>query len=153
MEIIYKRLTDLKPYENNPRKNKQAVNAVAKSIRDLGFRVPLVIDTDDVIVCGHTRYEALKKLGWSDAPCIIADDLTEEQIKAFRLADNQVAEFATWDVPKLEIEIDELGVDMSQYGFMIGKAIKDTGIELDLSAFEDEEFDTTCPECGFRFNR
>ncbi|MBR2882678.1 MAG: ParB N-terminal domain-containing protein, partial [Prevotella sp.] len=142
MEIIYKKLTDLKPYENNPRKNKQAVNAVAKSIRDLGFRVPLVIDTDDVIVCGHTRYEALKKLGWSDVPCIVADDLTEEQIKAFRLADNQVAEFATWDVPKLEVEIDELGVDMSQYGFMIGKAIKDTGIELDLSAFEDEEFDT-----------
>lgn len=153
MEIIYKKLSDLKPYDSNPRKNKKAVEAVAKSIKDLGFRVPLVIDNKDVIVCGHTRYEALKKLGWTEVPCVIADDLSEEQIKAYRLADNQVAEFATWDVAKLEMEISELGVDMSDYGFIVGKALKDNGVEIDLSTFDDEEFDTTCPECGFRFNR
>ena len=153
MKITYKQLSELVPYANNPRHNKKAVDVVAKSIKDCGFRVPLVIDRNNVIVCGHTRYEALKKLGYKEAPCVIADDLNEEQIKAYRLADNQVAQFSKWDNVKLELEIEELGIDLSEYGFMIGKSLKTTGIELDLSAFDDDEFDTECPECGFRFNR
>lgn len=153
MEITYKLLTELKPYANNPRDNKKAVDVVAKSIKDCGFRVPLVIDVNNVIVCGHTRYEALKKLGYKEVPCIIADDLNDEQIKAYRLADNQVAQFATWDEVKLETEINELGIDLGEYGFMIGKALNTNGVEIDLSMFDDDEFNCECPECGFRFNR
>ncbi len=88
MEIVYKKIGELKPYENNPRKNDEAVDAVAASISEFGWKVPVVIDTDNVIVAGHTRYKAAKKLGIEDIPCIVADDLSEEQVKAFRLADN-----------------------------------------------------------------
>ena len=83
LEIIYKNIKDLKPYLKNARKNDKAVKYVAKSIEEFGFKVPVIIDKDGVIVCGHTRYKASKKLGYNEIPCIIADDLTEEQIKAF----------------------------------------------------------------------
>ena len=85
-------LADIKPYEKNPRKNDSAVDAVANSIKEFGFKVPVVIDADNVIVCGHTRFKAAQKLGLESVPCIIADDLSPEQIKAFRLADNKVAD-------------------------------------------------------------
>ena len=88
MEIIEKRLNELTPYKNNPRKNDQAVDAVAASIKAFGFKVPIVIDRDGVIVCGHTRAKAAKKLKLESVPCVVADDLTEEEIKAFRIADN-----------------------------------------------------------------
>lgn len=120
MEIINKSLTDLKPYENNPRNNDEAVDVVAASIKEFGFKVPIIIDNDNVIVCGHTRYKAAKKLKLENVPCIIADDLTEAQIKAFRLADNKVSEKATWneDLKFLELsEIEPLGIDMLQFGF------------------------------------
>ena len=86
MEIINKNISDLKPYENNPRNNDEAVDVVAASIKEFGFKVPIIIDNDNVIVCGHTRYKAAKKLKLENVPCIIADDLTDAQIKAFRLA-------------------------------------------------------------------
>ena len=92
MEIIYKNINDLIPYENNPRLNDEAVEYVKNSIKEFGFKVPIVIDKDNVIIAGHTRIKASKELGIKDIPCIIADDLTEEQVKAFRLADNKVAE-------------------------------------------------------------
>ena len=82
MQVIEKKLKDIKPYEKNPRKNDNAVDAVAASIKEFGFRVPVVIDNTGVIVCGHTRYKAAKKLGLETVPCVIADDLTDEQIKA-----------------------------------------------------------------------
>ena len=88
MEIKNLKIQDLKPYEKNPRKNDEAVNFVAESIKQFGFKVPIIIDKNNVIVAGHTRFKAAKKLGISEVPCIVADDLTEEQIKAFRLADN-----------------------------------------------------------------
>ena len=84
------------PYEKNPRKNDDAVKYVAESIQQFGFKVPIVIDTNGVIIAGHTRYKASKKLGLKEVPCIIADDLTEEQIKAYRLADNKVSELSEW---------------------------------------------------------
>lgn len=87
-EVVYKKVKDLKPYDKNPRKNAKAVDAVAESIRQFGFKVPIVIDKDNVIVCGHTRWKASKKLGLEEVPCVVASDLTKEQIKAFRLADN-----------------------------------------------------------------
>ena len=94
MQIVEKKITEIKQYEKNPRKNDSAVDAVASSISQFGFKNPSVIDKDNVIVCGHTRYKAAKKLRLDTVPCVIADDLTEEQIKAYRLADNKVSELA-----------------------------------------------------------
>lgn len=118
MDIIELGVDELIPYENNPRKNDEAVDKVALSISAFGFKVPIVIDANNVIVTGHTRLKAAKKLGIKTVPCIKADDLTDEQIKAFRLADNKVAEFSEWDDEKLMKELEALGdIDMSLYGF------------------------------------
>lgn len=118
MDILEMNVDDLIPYENNPRKNDAAVEKVALSISAFGFKVPIVIDSNNVIVTGHTRAKAAKKLGLTTVPCIKADDLTDEQIKAFRLADNKVSEFSEWDDEKLLAELEALGdVDMSLYGF------------------------------------
>ena len=106
MRIIDVSISNLIPYENNPRLNAEAVGKVAASIKEFGFKVPLVIDANNVIVCGHTRYKAAKELGLASVPCVVADDLTEEQIKAYRLADNKVAEFAKWDFEALEFELN-----------------------------------------------
>ena len=119
MEIVYKKIGEVIPYENNPRKNDDAVDYVAKSIKEFGFKVPIIIDKDNVIVTGHTRLKAAKKLGLDEVPTIKADDLSEEQIKAFRLADNKVSEFATWDDDLLNIELQDLDIDMSDFGFDI----------------------------------
>lgn len=118
MQVVEKKLNEIKPYEKNPRKNDSAVDAVAASIREFGFRVPVVIDKDGVIVCGHTRYKAAKKLKLDTVPCVIADDLTEEQIKAYRLADNKVSELAEWDIDLLGDELGEIfDIDVSEFGF------------------------------------
>ena len=132
MEIINKKLTELIPYKNNPRKNDEAVKYVANSIRDFGFKVPIVIDKNNVIVAGHTRYKASQQLGLKEVPCIVADDLTEEQIKAFRLADNKVSEFADWDFTILTEELENLDIDMEQFGF------EDLEIEKEQEIIEDE---------------
>ena len=117
MKIIDKKLSELTPYANNPRLNDGAVDAVAASIKAFGFKVPCVIDKDGVIVAGHTRLKAAQKLGLKTVPCIVADDLTPEQIKAFRLADNKVGELAEWDFEKLDLELEELDFDMTPFGF------------------------------------
>ena len=116
---VYERLIDeLIPYENNPRRNEAAVDAVAASISEFGFKVHVIVDSDGVIVAGHTRVKAAKKLGLETVPVIVADDLSEEQIKAFRLADNKTAEMAEWDFTKLEEELQEISeIDMSEFGF------------------------------------
>ena len=119
MQINYIQIGELKPYKNNPRKNDGAVDAVAASIREFGFKVPIVIDKDREIVAGHTRYKAAMKLGLDKIPCIVADDLSPEQIKAFRLADNKTAELAEWDIDMLNIELDDIQLDMSMFGFDI----------------------------------
>lgn len=92
MNIVQLPIEELTPYENNPRNNKKAIKYVANSIHDFGFKSPIILDTNKVIICGHTRYEAAKVLGYTHVPCIIASDLTESQVKAYRLADNKVAE-------------------------------------------------------------
>lgn len=118
MKIIEKKLSDLIPYENNPRNNDGAVDAVAASIKEFGFKVPIVIDKANVIVAGHTRFKASEKLGLEKVPCIVADDLTEQQIKAYRLADNKVGELADWDFGALEMELEGIDeIDMEQFGF------------------------------------
>ena len=118
MNIIEKNLKDIKPYDKNPRKNDNAVEYVANSIKEFGFQQPIVIDKDGVIVAGNTRYKASKKLGLEKVPCIIADDLTDEQIKAYRLVDNKVSELADWDIDLLGEELDGIfDIDMSDFGF------------------------------------
>src|SRR5699024_9563372 len=97
LKMVYKKIEEILLYENNPRNNDEAVDAVAESIQEFGFKIPIVISGDNVIVAGHTRIKAAKKLGMEEVPCIIADDLNDEQIRAFRLADNKSAEIATWD--------------------------------------------------------
>ena len=105
------------PYENNPRKNDKAVETVAKSIEEFGFKNPIIIDKNNVIVCGHTRYKAAKKLGLEDVPVIVADDLTDDQIKAFRLVDNKTSELASWDEELLIQELLNIDLDMTQFNF------------------------------------
>lgn len=117
MQIVEKSLNELTPYKNNPRKNDNAVDAVAASIKAFGFKVPIVIDKEGVIVCGHTRAKAAKKLKIKTVPCVIADDLTEDEIKAFRLADNKVGELAEWDLPALDLELADIDFDMGEFGF------------------------------------
>ena len=119
MKIVNKKINEIKPYENNPRFNDDAVEKVANSIKEFGFKVPIVIDKDGVIVAGHTRYKASIELGLEEVPCIVADDLTEEQIKAFRLADNKVAELSSWNTDKLGEELKglDLDLDMTDFGF------------------------------------
>jgi site-specific DNA-methyltransferase (adenine-specific) len=118
MNFVEKKLTEIYPYKNNPRNNDGAVDAVAASIKEFGFKVPIVVDSRGEIIAGHTRYKASLKLGLDKVPCIIADDLSPEQIKAFRLADNKVGELAEWDFDLLKGELDGiLDIDMSGFGF------------------------------------
>ena len=163
MEYIRKRLSELKPYENNPRKNDAAVNAVAESIRQCSYITPIIVDENHVIIAGHTRYKALVALGESEAECLVCDGLTEEQKKKYRFLDNKTGEKATWDLMKLEVELE--GLDLEGFDFF-GMAVNlpvdgdGTGInkeltgstELDTEVFGDEEFKYECPNCGFRFN-
>ena len=138
MEIEIVNINDLVPYENNPRQNDEAVAGVKESIKEFGFKVPMVIDQNNVIVCGHTRYKASKELGLTEIPCIRANDLTDEQIKAFRLADNKVGEVAEWDFDKLNIELGEIDeIDMSNFGFELA----DIEISPDEDINEDEDPD------------
>lgn len=129
MNVQEIKLKDIKPYEKNPRKNDQSVDKVANSIKEFGFKVPIVIDKNNVIVCGHTRYKAAKKLGLSVVPCVVADDLTEEQIKAYRLADNKVGEDSEWDIDLLGEELDGIfDIDMSDFGFDLSEDEEETEI-------------------------
>ena len=120
METITKKVSELIPYINNPRNNDDAIDAVASSIKNFGFKVPIVVDSNNEIINGHTRFKAAKKLGLETVPVIVANDLTPEQIKAFRLADNKVGEIATWDEDALAVELEELknlDFDMSEFEF------------------------------------
>ena len=135
MKIVNLKTEQLIPYINNPRHNDDAVDKVAASIKEFGFKVPIIINKDNVIVTGHTRLKAAKKLGIEEVPCIIADDLTDAQIKAFRIADNRVSEYAEWneDLLKVELEqleemdfdLDELNIDYSDFDLDIGEDIEE----------------------------
>ena len=117
MNIINMMIDDLKPYANNPRFNDDAVEYVANSIKEFGFKVPIIVDKNNEIVAGHTRYKACKELGLKEVPCIVADDLNEEQVKAFRLADNKVSEKALWNNDLLIDELQDLDINMEDFGF------------------------------------
>lgn len=117
LSIEYLNTADLIPYENNPRNNDEAVQYVANSIKEFGFKVPIIVDRKNVIVAGHTRLKAAIQLGMEEIPCVRADDLTDDQVKALRLADNKVSEIATWDLDALALELDDINIDMSEFGF------------------------------------
>lgn len=118
ISLNYRNPRELKPYKKNPRINDQAVEAVKNSIQEFGFKIPMVIDKNDVVVCGHTRLKAALELRMKEVPCVVADDLDDEQIKALRLADNKVSELAEWDFDLLNEEIQEIfNIDMEQFGF------------------------------------
>lgn len=118
IKIIYKSTDKIVPYKNNPRLNDEAVEPVANSIKQFGFKVPIIVDSNNIVVAGHTRLKAAKQLGMDKVPCIIASDLTEEQIRAFRLVDNKVSELADWDYEKLEEELANINsIDMNIFDF------------------------------------
>ena len=135
-----KKVDELIPYENNPRNNADAVPYVKESIKQFGFKVPIIIDKDNVIIAGHTRLLAAKELGYTEVPCIVADDLTEEQVKAFRLADNKVAEFAEWDMDKLMEEIAGIGDDFNLDDLGFGDIIQEDEEEPHDDDFDADEF-------------
>ena len=145
VQIKMIRVDDLIPYENNPRRNDDAVPLVKESIKEFGFRVPLVIDRENVIVTGHTRLRAAIELGIEELPCIVADDLTEEQIAAFRLVDNRVADMALWDNARLEEEIADItGINMALFGFN-EKMVEDINFEkIGVKRHK-------CPKCGYEW--
>lgn len=124
--IVTMDMMELTPYEGNPRDNEAAVESVKNSIQNFGFLVPIVVDSDNVIVAGHTRYEAATRLGLTEVPCIVAEHLTDEQIKAFRIIDNKVSELARWDMDALSTEIT---------------ALADSGIQFTEMGFDQDEID------------
>lgn len=157
MQLIQVDINDIKPYKNNPRKNTEAIKYVANSIEQFGFKVPIVIDKNHVIVAGHTRYEAAKRLNMENVPCVMADDLTDEEVKAYRLADNKVAEKSIWDFDLLSVELNEIfDLDMTDFGFNMADDLvldvddddflKDTEITKEKKAKK-----IVCPHCGEEF--
>jgi len=118
LEIIQRNIFDITPYANNPRINKDSVDSLVEAITNFGFLVPIILDNNNVIVTGHTRLLAAKKIGLKEVPCINAEHLTESQIKQFRLVDNKIAEMSSWDIDKLGGEISEtaeLGIDFKGF--------------------------------------
>jgi ParB-like chromosome segregation protein Spo0J len=130
MDIKMVKIDDIVPYENNPRHNADAIEPVKESIRQFGFKVPMILDKENVIVAGHTRYEAAKALGMTEVPVIYADDLSEEQVRAFRIADNKTADFSMWDNKKLLEELE--GLEDFFTGFNMDEIMDGAG-ELDES--------------------
>ena len=137
INIIYKKIDELKPYKNNPRKNDKAVKAVADSIKEFGFKVPIILDSNMEIIAGHTRLKAAKRLKYKEVPCIIADDLTPDQVRAFRLVDNKVGELAEWDIDLLNIELSEIELDLTPFEFKIEKTVND---------IEEDDYEVVVPD-------
>lgn len=141
MNIINLKINEIKPYEKNPRQNDQAVKAVAESIKQFGFQQPIVVDKNKVIIVGHTRHKAAKKLGLEEVPCVIADNLTEKQVKKYRLADNKVGELAEWDEELLWAELQDIGIGEGMEDFGFDEAdfnIEDDNIEVEEDYYEPE---------------
>ena len=138
-KVTYMDADSLIPYANNPRLNDNAVDAVAASIKEFGFKVPIVVDGENVVINGHTRLKAAHELGLKQVPVIVADDLTPEQAKAFRLADNKTGELAQWDMAKLGIELEGIDeIDMGEFGFDIDFGGIDLG-DMDIEGDDCEQ--------------
>ena len=142
LKVQYWPIDDVHPYPNNPRNNDEAVEYVANSIREFSFQQPIVVDIDGTIIAGHTRLKAAKRLGMDTVPVVVADNLTPAQVNAYRLADNKVAEAATWDMEALAVELEGLEVDfdMTMFDFKIGQEDADT--EYHSEDYSDKFTDT-----------
>ena len=151
MKILNINIKDIKPYEKNPRKNDEAVKYVANSIKEFGFKQPIVIDKNNVIVAGHTRYKASLELGLEEVPCVMADDLTDEQVKAYRLADNKVAEASDWDLDLLDEELEDIfDIDMKDFGFNFENDETNESLyttEINIPQYEVTGEDVTLKQC------
>lgn len=151
MELVTLKLTDIKPYDRNARKNDQAVDAVAESIRQCEYVAPIIVDENHVILAGHTRWKALKKLGRTEAECVVKSGLTDDQKRKYRLLDNKTAELADWDFDLLADELE---------GLDFGDLELDWGVEapdFDFPQNEDQKIangndgTVVCPKCGFEW--
>ena len=155
LEIKYIPIEEITPYKNNPRINEDAIPFVMNSIKEFGFKNPIILDKNNIVVAGHTRLESAKRLKMEEIPCIYADDLTEEQIKAYRLADNKVSEKSMWDYDKLEEELDNiLDIDMSKFDFNIDNfeiEIPEEKEETEKSTETKDKHEHICPNCGLKF--
>ena len=163
IEMVTLKTEEVTPYAHNPRKNDGAVRAVQESIRQCGYVNPIVIDEENVILAGHTRYKALKAQKVAEIECMRVTGLTEEEKKKYRFLDNKTGEKAVWDILKLAEELE--GVDLEGFDFF-GKTADiieedETGagqkheasgsIEYGVGSFGDDKFKYQCPKCGFRF--
>lgn len=158
MELKKIKLSEIKPYERNARKNDDAVEYVIKSIKQCEYIAPIILDENNVILAGHTRYKALKKLGYKEAECVIKEGLTEEQKKKYRLLDNKTSEFAEWDFDLLEDELTDLdfgdldidwGIPNTEFEENNEHLREQEGIDLD--EYESNKKQVECPSCGFKF--
>lgn len=149
MNIVNVKIKEIKQYENNPRINDDAVEYVANSIKEFGFKVPIILDKNNVIVTGHTRVKACLKLGIKEVPCIYANDLNDEQIKAFRLADNKVGEIAKWDFELLDEELEEIkDIDMENFDFLESGIEWDNVQDIDIQNYNQPKHTMLeCPHC------
>lgn len=151
IRISWVPIEEIKPYENNPRNNDEAVQYVAASIQEFGFRAPILLDQANVIIAGHTRYKAAKKLGMKQVPCIWVDDLTEEQVRAFRIADNKTAEMSEWDEDILGKEMAQIiNIDMTLFGFegedtQLGDELEDDKYTMEVK-IPQYQITGECPE-------
>lgn len=155
-KLIKVSLDEIIPYENNPRKNDKAVGAVSESIRQTGYNNPIVVDENMVILAGHTRVKSLKKLGTKEVEVFQVTGLDEETKRKYRLLDNKVGEYASWDYVALSEEMQGLDWDGLELDWGLdGRDDSDAefeNTEYEEEEFGDEEFEYECPECGFRFN-
>jgi len=161
MNIVMRNTDDIKPYEKNPRVNDRAIAAVARSIVEFGFQQPIVVDADDVIIVGHTRWRAAKKIGMKMVPVVVADKLTPAQVKAYRIADNQTNTLADWDDALLLGELNALKddeFDLSALGFADDELLKRMAADNTQGPTEFAEVDEniptehSCPRCGYKWS-
>lgn len=150
MSVVMMDISEIEPYENNPRLNEGSVDYVANSLLRFGWKQPIVVDRDKVIIAGHTRYKAAKKLGMMKVPVLIADDLTDEEVKAYRLADNKAGESSLWDFDKLDVELSGIGIDMGDFGFRTQdfEWNDEEGISEENYGGPVEQVSLVCPACG-----
>lgn len=149
MELVELALADIVPYENNPRRNDGAVDAVAESIRQCTYVAPIIVDENSVILAGHTRYKALKKLGRMSAEVVVKRGLTEEQKRKYRLLDNKTGEIAGWDFAMLEDELSELDFDSFDFGFdSVPQETNFADLFEPSEPKEKEPKKIQCPHCG-----
>lgn len=164
MIIKYRKIDELKEYQNNPRDNDAAVEKVAESIRQFGFNVPILVDENGVIVAGHTRLKAARSLGMEEVPVIVLDELDDDLVRQYRIVDNKTAELSCWDFFRLNAELESITeIDMEVFGFADFGEVEDErledytgnldkGIEIDPESFGEDAFNYECPYCGFRWN-